>query len=148
MDFSIDLAGSNTGTMYGAGAYLGESITKADEYAKDEPGGYYDGVFAALLCRTCMGKLYYTTKRDEEAGDKVIKGDNFDSTCGDRSKTAGTFRELVVYDNDQLYPEYIVFYQRVYAKDDKAQIQRSLVRPLRLEMPVHWNNCHRSLSGD
>merc|ERR1712166_742679 len=105
-DFNINLAGSSTGTMYGAGAYLGESITKADEYAKDEAGGYYDGVFAALLCRT----------------------------CGDRSKTAGTFRELVVYDNDQLYPEYIVFYQRVYAKDDKAQIQRSLVRPLRLEM--------------
>lgn len=40
-DFNIDLAGSSTGTLYGRGAYLGESITKADEYAKDEPGGYY-----------------------------------------------------------------------------------------------------------
>jgi len=146
MDFRIDLAGSSTGTMYGAGAYLGESITKADEYGKDEPGGYYDGVFAALLCRTCMGKLYYTTKRDEEAGDKVVGG-NFDSTCGDRSKTAGTFRELVVYDNDQLYPEYIVFYQRVYARDDKAKIARDMIRPLQLELPVYWTNCYRELPG-
>ena len=28
-DFNIDLAGSSTGTLYGRGAYLGESITKA-----------------------------------------------------------------------------------------------------------------------
>ncbi|CAJ1338820.1 unnamed protein product, partial [Effrenium voratum] len=40
-DFNIDLAGSSTGTLYGRGAYLGESITKADEYARDEPDGYY-----------------------------------------------------------------------------------------------------------
>jgi len=147
LDFNINLAGSSTGTMYGAGAYLGESVTKADEYAKDEPGGYYDGVYATLLCRTCMGKLYYTTKRDSEAGDKVVGG-NFDSTCGDRSKFAGTFRELVIYDNDQLYPEYIVFYKRVHARDDHSRIARELALPLHLETPVYWSNCYKGLVSD
>mmetsp|Transcript_9957 Transcript_9957/g.16583 ORF Transcript_9957/g.16583 Transcript_9957/m.16583 type:complete len:288 (-) Transcript_9957:12-875(-) len=56
-DFNIDLAGTGAGTMYGAGAYLAESSTKADEYAKDEKNGYYEGVFAMLICRVCMGKL-------------------------------------------------------------------------------------------
>lgn len=71
--------------MYGNGAYCGESSTKADEYAKDEPGGYYQGVYSLLLCRVCMGKMYYTTQRDEHAGDKVTSGDH-DSTLGDRTK--------------------------------------------------------------
>lgn len=146
-DFRIDLAGSSTGTMYGAGAYLGESVTKADEYAKDEPGGYYDGVFAVLLVRACMGKLYYTTKRDEEAGTKVQTG-NYDSTCGDRTKYASTFREMVVYDNDQLYPEFIIFYQKVHARDDRASIARSLELPYHLEMPPYWTNCYRPVSGE
>ena len=40
--------------MYGPGAYFAESCTKADEYAFDEPGGYYDGIRAMLLCRVCI----------------------------------------------------------------------------------------------
>eukprot|EP00913_Durusdinium_trenchii_P022503 g21140.t1 len=108
-DFNIDLAGSSTGTLYGRGAYLGESITKADEYAKDEPGGYYEGVFAVLVCRVTMGKMN-VTKNDPAAGDKVKNGE-FDSTCGNR-----LFRELVIYYSDQCYPEYLVLYQRILQK--------------------------------
>merc|ERR1719487_533138 len=51
--FDIDLAGSSRGTMYGRGAYFAESSTKADEYARDEPDGFYAGIFALLLCRVC-----------------------------------------------------------------------------------------------
>ena len=29
---------------------------------------------------------------------------------------AGVFRELVIYDADQCYPEYVVLYKRKYAK--------------------------------
>eukprot|EP00438_Fugacium_kawagutii_P032036 Skav217852 [mRNA] locus=scaffold5889:9276:14401:- [translate_table: standard] len=99
-DFSIDLAGSSTGTMYGRGAYLAEHCTKADEYAVDEPGGYYEGVYALLLCRVCLGKFYYTKVRDPECGQKVKSGE-FDR---DRLAAADTFREFVVYDADQIYP--------------------------------------------
>lgn len=45
-----------------------ESSTKADEYSKDEPSGYYDGVRALLLCRVCMGEFYYTADRETNLG--------------------------------------------------------------------------------
>jgi len=126
--------------MYGPGVYLSESSTKADEYAHDEPGGYYDGVFALLLCRACLGHFYYTTERDEKARQKVVSGD-FDSTCGDRLKSAKTYREFVIYDADQLYPEYVVLYSRIGKNDppDKAMS----APPFYMELPVYWRNCHR-----
>jgi len=141
-DFKVDLAGSNVGTMYGRGAYLAESSTKADEYASDEPGGYYDGVFAILLCRTVMGKFFLTTERDESAGDKVATGE-FDSTLGDRVKSVGTFREFVVYDGDQLYPEYVVLYTRVDKSADAAEVNALANTPYHMQLPVYWTNCHR-----
>eukprot|EP00930_Biecheleria_cincta_P027321 TRINITY_DN19198_c0_g2_i2.p1 TRINITY_DN19198_c0_g2~~TRINITY_DN19198_c0_g2_i2.p1 ORF type:complete len:911 (-),score=114.29 TRINITY_DN19198_c0_g2_i2:7-2739(-) len=137
-DYRLDLAGSSTGTMYGNGIYLAESCTKSDEYAKcDNPGGYYDDVFAMLLCRVCMGRLYYTTKRDPTAGDRITDGSH-DSTCGDRSAVANTFREFVVYDTDQIYPEYILFYSRIYAGDTE---ERS--RKFQLQLPIYWKNCDK-----
>lgn len=146
-DFNIDLAGTSFGTMYGAGAYLAESCTKADEYSYDEPGGYYDGIFAMILCRVCMGKFYYTTSRDTEAGDKVASGE-FDSTLGDRSKSVHTFREFVVYNADQLYPEYIVLYSRVHRSDDEALVRKAASTPFHMELPVYWANCHVNPHGD
>lgn len=132
-DFNIDLAGSSRGTLYGRGAYMGESITKADEYAKDEPGGYYASVFAVLVCRVCMGMLYRTSD-NPEAASKIAAGD-FDSTCGTR-----LFRELVIYDADQLYPEYLVLYQRVYKDDLDAEIEKILAQCFFMEVPLHWKN--------
>lgn len=145
-DYRIDLAGSGAGTMYGLGTYLAESCTKADEYARDMASGPYQGVFAMLLSRVCMGKFYYTTQRDMKARQLVLGGE-FDSTLGDREESAGTFRELVVYDTDQVYPEYILLYHRVHAGD--ASCAAALAsRPLAMELPVYWRNCHRDLSGE
>lgn len=137
-DFNIDLAGTSRGTLYGRGAYLAESISKADEYAKDEPGGYYDGVFSVLVCRVCMGKLYNTSD-DPSAADKIKKGE-FDSTCGQR-----LFRELVIYDADQLYPEYVVLYKRIYQRDSEAYIASLLKQRFFMEVPLHWRNNDKSL---
>lgn len=137
-DFRIDLAGSNRGTLYGNGIYLAESITKADEYAKDEPGGYYSNVFAVLVCRVCMGK-YYKTGDDPKAEDKVKNGE-FDSTVGQRM-----FRELVVYDAGQLYPEYVIVYKRVYKKNADAYIASLLKHRFFMEVPLHWRNNAKTL---
>lgn len=137
-DFKIDLAGSSRGTMYGPGAYMAESSTKADEYARDEPGGYYDGIFAMLLCRVVMGKYLYTTERQEDAGHRVKAGE-FDSVLGDRAKAAGTFREFVVFHPDQVYPEYVVLYSRVHRRDAKLRAAHEF----HMEMPVYWANCHK-----
>jgi len=129
--------------MYGSGAYLTEHCTKADEYAKDEQGGYYDGIYAMLLCRTCLGKVYYTTKRDPKAHDHVKDG-RHDSTLGDRMKFTGTFREFVVYDADQIYPEYVVLYRRIMSNDDVAEVQAKAGKPFHMELPIYWWNCYKS----
>lgn len=139
--FNIHLAGTaRGGGMYGPGVYLSESSTKADEYAQDEPCGYYDGVYALLLCRACLGRFYYTTVRNEKAHEQVAAG-GFDSTCGDRLKSAGTFREFVIYDADQLYPEYVVLYSRIGKNDPPDKAMTEL--PFYMELPVYWRNCHR-----
>ena len=36
----------------------------------------------------------------------------YDGALGDREASAGTFREFVVYDEAQVYPEYVVIYRR------------------------------------
>ncbi|CAE7286660.1 Tnks, partial [Symbiodinium pilosum] len=140
-DFRIDMAGSNAGTMYGRGCYLAENCTKADEYARDEPHGYYEGVYALLLCRVCMGKFLYTTERYEGAGDRVKSGE-FDSTIGDRTKKANTFREFVVYNADQVYPEYVVLYSRRPRAVALETFKFELGGELHAELPVYWQHCH------
>jgi hypothetical protein len=38
----------------------------------------------------------------------------FDSVLGDREAEVGTYREFVVFDQAQIYPEYIVIYSRSF----------------------------------
>ena len=63
--FTVDFAGKSAGTMFGSGMSLAESSTKADEYARDDAGGDYDGLYAVLVCRAVLGKSYVT----EQPGD-------------------------------------------------------------------------------
>eukprot|EP00928_Gymnodinium_smaydae_P071776 TRINITY_DN55264_c0_g1_i1.p1 TRINITY_DN55264_c0_g1~~TRINITY_DN55264_c0_g1_i1.p1 ORF type:complete len:535 (+),score=111.44 TRINITY_DN55264_c0_g1_i1:83-1606(+) len=108
-DFKMMLAGSATGTLYGKGSYLAESITKADEYAKEE-----SGCFTVLLCRVLGGRVRYTDEREPDPDTltkEVIEGP-FDCVLGDRKKVSGTYREFIVFDTEHLYPEYILTYTR------------------------------------
>lgn len=38
----------------------------------------------------------------------------YDSVCGDRLKAVGTFREMVFFNEEAVYPEFIVIYTRVF----------------------------------
>jgi hypothetical protein len=96
-----------------------------------------------LLCRCCLGRFYHTTVRDIDAGDKVGLGE-YDSTFGDREQSANAFREFVVYDAAQIYPEYLVIYTRIYP-DDKP---RPALVPFQLELPLHWKNVHRDVNHE
>jgi len=147
-DFDMGMAGTGRGAMYGPGAYFAESSTKADEYAFDEPGGYYDGIHAMLLCRVCMGKMYYTTKFGQEDAIEKVKGGAFDSVLADLNKSRKTFREFVIYDADQIYPEYVILYQRIHKADDPKRIWEIAATPFHLELPVYWRNCHREPKSD
>ena len=108
--FTVNLAGKRAGMMFGAGVYLAESSTKADEYARDDVGGEYDELYAMLVCRAILGRSYIT----ETAGDfseQVLSGE-FDHVLGDREKAVGTFREFIFFHEASIYPEYAVFYRR------------------------------------
>mmetsp|Transcript_56442 Transcript_56442/g.175098 ORF Transcript_56442/g.175098 Transcript_56442/m.175098 type:complete len:880 (-) Transcript_56442:72-2711(-) len=109
--FTIDFAGKGAGTMFGPGVYLAESSTKADEYARDDVGGEYDGLYALLVCRAVLGRPYVTLKAGNFM-DKV-RSDEFGHVLGDREKAVGTFREFVLFHEESIYPEYAVFYRRM-----------------------------------
>ena len=140
-DFSLNFAGSGAGTMYGKGLYFTESCTKADEYALDEPGGHYDGVRGLLLCRVCLGSFHYTLDREPSAVDKYTQGE-CDSTIGDRAKAVNTYREMVVYDRDQVYPEYLVLYERLQRGETPELPPKDV--PFLLELPLYWKNVGRN----
>eukprot|EP00435_Cladocopium_sp_Y103_P040821 s167_g11.t1 len=110
-DFKMSFAGSGNGSMFGEGLYFSESCTKADEYAQDDTGHYSD-VRALLLCR--------------------------DSTLADLAKSRHTFREFVVYDADQVYPEYVVLYKRLHQSETPEPLPKEL--PFLLELPLYWKN--------
>merc|ERR1712107_697079 len=106
--------GSGKGTIFGAGIYFAESAMKADEYTKPDARGY----LPLILNRVMLGNINYCDtdnpwdiKHDLEDSCKPGKGDNH-SVLGDREVVRKTFREFIIYDNEQCYPEYIVWYKR------------------------------------
>mmetsp|Transcript_92976 Transcript_92976/g.240205 ORF Transcript_92976/g.240205 Transcript_92976/m.240205 type:complete len:372 (-) Transcript_92976:126-1241(-) len=111
-DFTMRLAGSATGTLYGKGTYFAESITKADEYAKEGP----DGLCCALICRCVGGRVNYTdeVEPDADALQKSVIAGEYDSVLGDREKCRNTFKEYVIFDADHVYVEYVLYYKRIY----------------------------------
>lgn len=115
-DFKMRLAGSNTGTLYGRGTYMAESITKADEYSQpeDKAVGDSDKVFTVLLCRVLGGKVKYTAERtpDPDALTTDCVEGPYDCILGDRTKISGTYREVVLFDAENVYPEFVMRYKR------------------------------------
>eukprot|EP00929_Paragymnodinium_shiwhaense_P065096 TRINITY_DN32675_c0_g1_i6.p1 TRINITY_DN32675_c0_g1~~TRINITY_DN32675_c0_g1_i6.p1 ORF type:complete len:2595 (+),score=526.95 TRINITY_DN32675_c0_g1_i6:959-8743(+) len=113
-DFDIKKAGSAFGALFGGGIYFAESSMKSDEYVKADSRGWYP----MLLCRVVCGNMYYcdavdpTKHRAELEGACKPGGPGFHSVLGDREKVRRTFREFIVYDSHQVYPEFIVWYAR------------------------------------
>jgi len=144
--FDVNLAGtSGTGSstkvrnqgMYGSGIYFAESSTKADEYSKKlDEGGPDDDTFAILVCRVLMGQYHYTQHKDIDAEGYARSGLS-DSTLGDRLSSVGTYREFVVYSSAQVYPQYLLIYQRVHFRDTPAQVEQRLLDAQQFQFTVH-----------
>lgn len=118
-EFKQLYAGKTTGTLYGAGTYLTDSCTKADEYAREDNA---TELYGLLLCRVMGGRVKYNDQVAPNAKylmNSVLQGP-FDSVFGDREKCRKTFKEIVIYESSQAYPEYIVYYRRKYASQDSA----------------------------
>ena len=66
------------------------------------------GKFALLLCRVCR-----VTEFDSSAHLRTLTP-QFHSLLGDREAAAGTYREFIVYDSAQIYPEFAIIYKREF----------------------------------
>jgi len=111
-DFRIDLAGTSAGSLYGRGIYLAENSSKADEYAHPDPK---TGLHTMLICRVTLGQFLLTAEVDPDprkCEEACLRGESH-SIIGDRKACRGTFREFCVFDEDQVYPSYVVRYRRI-----------------------------------
>jgi len=112
--FKMSMAGSNVGTMFGGGAYFAEASSKSDEYGKEDPAGVFAGKFAFLLCRVLLGNPFRVTESDIPAIDKAMSSGHYQCVLGDREAEVGAFREFVVFEEAQVYPEYVLIYEREF----------------------------------
>mmetsp|Transcript_14633 Transcript_14633/g.43724 ORF Transcript_14633/g.43724 Transcript_14633/m.43724 type:complete len:657 (+) Transcript_14633:67-2037(+) len=114
--FSLSLAGTGAGSMYGNGVYLAECSSKSDEYAQEGEGDDA-GVFPLLLCRGTLGELLKMTQGGQATHlmvEAAISCGSYDSVLGDREASVGTYREFVCYAEPQVYPEYVAYYRRSF----------------------------------
>lgn len=113
-------AGKSTGTpLYGFGLYFAERITKADEYARPIPPGTEDeGFHMVIVCRVVAGRVNVVTTNEidtDKLRKDVLEGP-YHSVLGDRIASLGKpYRELVVYDKDQVFPEFLLVCARQFA---------------------------------
>jgi hypothetical protein len=93
---------------FGKGAYFAEAAKKSHQYSRCAGGSEDDqltGCRIMLLCRVTLGNMKVVEGTDRQA-ERLVKDPNIDSVLG---KT--DFREFLVYDVAQIYPEYIMWYK-------------------------------------
>lgn len=127
--FDLDQAGSCRGALFGRGLYFAESCLKADEYVRADD----EGRFPLLLCRVTLGHVNYCDAEDPWELREALRVSCRDgagghhSVLGDREKVRQTFREFVIFDGFQAYPEYIVWYRRDGGDRSSAQGQAPIL---------------------
>ncbi|XP_059159035.1 poly [ADP-ribose] polymerase tankyrase-like [Physella acuta] len=126
----LDPKYTDSRAMFGKGVYTAEKSTKADQYA-DEPEKRRPHKWRnkLILSRMLLGNVFLCSENHKTLKDKdgpKLSGPpciecledrcicrstqpRFDSVMGDRS---WRFREFVVYNKNQIYPEYVITYKR------------------------------------
>ena len=134
--FLMDLAGQSTQARFGPrrkcmfaqGIYFSECASKADEYASDQgvlgdvglrSSGRRVQLFPMLLCRVVLGRVLGAQRALSDTSDpdslrKKLKLEHCSSLVGDLEKQCGTYREFVLPQVDQVFPEYLLLYRRLY----------------------------------
>lgn len=95
---------------FGKGAYFAEAAKKSDSYAKVakadvDSGSILAGCKIMMLCRVTLGNITRVEGTDSKA-ERRVEDPFIDSVLG---KT--NFREFLVYDAAQIYPEYVMWYK-------------------------------------
>eukprot|EP00747_Dinoflagellata_sp_TGD_P081573 gnl/TRDRNA2_/TRDRNA2_161361_c0_seq1.p1 gnl/TRDRNA2_/TRDRNA2_161361_c0~~gnl/TRDRNA2_/TRDRNA2_161361_c0_seq1.p1 ORF type:complete len:703 (-),score=128.72 gnl/TRDRNA2_/TRDRNA2_161361_c0_seq1:27-1970(-) len=113
-DFLLSLAGSNAGDAFGRGIYFAEDCLKSDEYTVEAGEGRFAGLRPILLCRVLLGRVTVSEDKDVSWEINALMQSRFDSLVADRQAAVGTFREFIVFDENQAYAEYILWYRRIF----------------------------------
>eukprot|EP00743_Colponemidia_sp_Colp-15_P009984 GILK01010955.1.p1 GENE.GILK01010955.1~~GILK01010955.1.p1 ORF type:complete len:1401 (-),score=269.56 GILK01010955.1:37-3882(-) len=99
------------GGMFGAGIYFAEQSSKSDQYVRRDS----QGLFYMFVSRVMLGTQVYHTqgsmiqiRRPPDLPGQ--RGRCFDSVVFDA--TGQHYREFIVYDRTQAYPEFLVAYER------------------------------------
>ena len=85
----------------------------------NSPGDFYPSKMTyadGAPDKTAASEVHFLYEKRPDVDALVQKCVNgpFHSVLGDREKIHKTYREFIVYDDDQVYPEYVVWYQRIY----------------------------------
>lgn len=106
--------------MFGKGADFAECSSKADEYAH-EGRGVYAGQYCMLLCRVTCGQMLRVTRSAVPQIEAALDARECDAVLGDREASVGTYREFVVFSEKQIYPEYVITYERLVGDDEEEE---------------------------
>ncbi|EFC41845.1 predicted protein [Naegleria gruberi] len=104
---------ANLNGLFGAGIYFAEYCSKSDQYCTPD----HSNEFTLLLCRVVMGRQIHFTKQvmNNQRRPPEISGSNnrvYDSVIGQSNTSTNSYREFIVYDKCQCYPEFIIKYKR------------------------------------
>eukprot|EP00927_Polykrikos_kofoidii_P017269 TRINITY_DN17840_c5_g1_i1.p1 TRINITY_DN17840_c5_g1~~TRINITY_DN17840_c5_g1_i1.p1 ORF type:complete len:992 (-),score=226.11 TRINITY_DN17840_c5_g1_i1:53-3028(-) len=121
-DFGIDQIAADEDRSYGRGIYLAESSSAADELAAevacDGNGDGTGGLRCMLLCRATLGRALHDEAMLPDVSRllRACVGGKHHSVVGDRETRWPDkfYRTFVVYDADQVYPEFLLWYRRLY----------------------------------
>lgn len=109
-------ARSARGTLFGKGVYFTECASKADLYATPfiERPGATDGLLCLLLCRVTLGRVMSSDalRPDVSKIQEALRCGSAHSFLGDR-RLHNSYREFVVTDTAQAYPEWVIWYRRL-----------------------------------
>lgn len=112
-DFSVVEAGGQDVRSRGRGVYLADNSRAIDELAAGDVGG----LRCMLLCQVTLGRSLFDREVMPDVTqlvDKCVSG-TYHSVVTDHAKHwAGAYREIVVYDSEQVYPELLLWYRRIY----------------------------------
>jgi len=117
--------------LFGAGIYFAENSSKSDEYITPD----LQNLCYLFLCRVAIGHPFTTTEPLKIRRPPCRKGDiglclhdRADSVLAECERTGlpnvthylKRYREFVVYDGSQCYPEFLITFQRVHTQNPQA----------------------------
>ena len=97
-------------SLFGRGLYFAESYQKSDQYVDDQNDRREERL-TMILARVALGKVNMT---DQDHRDKPFP-EGFDSAIAahERARHRRRFREFIVTNEKQCFPEYVIIYKRV-----------------------------------